>query len=464
MKTIERIHDIYRPAAERVKDFSEVERRLTEQDMAAQAERCMACGIPFCHGIGCPLGNVVPEMTAAVKAGKWREGWEVLTATSAFPEFTSRVCPALCENTCVNNLAVDSPVMIRQVEKIIIETAFEKGFVVPVTPATRSGKSVAVIGSGPAGLTVAEYLNRRGHRVTVYEKNARPGGLLRYGIPDFKLDKAVIDRRVKVMQDSGIEFRTNTDIGSDISAAYLQKTFDAIVLAIGTPAARDLVVPGRELSGIHLALEYLQGENRTVSGELSAAPINAAGRNVLVIGGGDTGSDCVGTALRQKAKSVTQIDIIPQPPETRGFATPWPDWPYKLTTSSSQKEGGERLWNRLTKKFTGKNGAVSAAEIAEVEWELSPVGRPVKFTEKPGSVKTIKTDLVFLAMGFLGVSATSPVAQELGLTVSAQGKLAGDAARGIFTVGDTRTGQSLVVRAMADARQAAADVDKYLAV
>ncbi|MDR2462945.1 MAG: glutamate synthase subunit beta, partial [Verrucomicrobiales bacterium] len=338
MKTVERIHDLYRPSAERVRDFAEVERRLSDAELVAQAERCMACGVPFCFGSGCPLGNVAPEMAAGVKAGQWREAWEILTTTSPFPEFTSRVCPSLCENACVNNLAADAPVMIRQLEKIIIETAFEKGFVAPVPPVTRSGKTVAVIGSGPAGLVIADALNRCGHQVTVFEKNARVGGLLRYGIPDFKLEKTVIDRRVKIMRASGIEFRCNTVIGSDISAAYLQKTFDAVIVAIGTPAARDLQVPGRELRGIHFALEYLQGQNRAVSGELPAAPINAADRDVLVIGGGDTGSDCVGTALRQGASSVTQIDIIPEPPATRSYATPWPEWAYQLTTSSSQKE------------------------------------------------------------------------------------------------------------------------------
>ncbi|MDR1190574.1 MAG: glutamate synthase subunit beta [Verrucomicrobiales bacterium] len=463
MNPTARIQDIYRPAAERVKDFAEVERRLGAAEMAAQAGRCLACGVPFCLGRGCPLGNVAPEMAANVQAGRWRAAWEVLSATSPFPEFTSRVCPALCENACVNNLATDAPVMIRQLEKIIIETAFAQGFVAPVPPAARSGKTVAVIGSGPAGLVVADALNRRGHHVTVFEQNAKPGGLLRYGIPDFKLAKAVIDRRVNIMRDSGIEFRCNTVIGSDVSAAYLQKTFTAVVVAIGTPAARDLPIPGRELRGIHLALEYLQGVNRANSGELPAAPITAAGRDVLVIGGGDTGSDCVGTALRQGARSVTQIDIIPEPPAARGYATPWPDWPYQLTTSSSQKEGGARLWHRLTKQFTGKNGTVSAAEIGEVRWELSPVGRPVKFAEVTGSVRPVKTDLVLIAMGFTGVPANSPVAAGLGLTVTPQGQLAAAADRGIFTAGDTRTGQSLVVRAMTDALQVANEVQRYLA-
>ncbi|MDR1304999.1 MAG: glutamate synthase subunit beta [Verrucomicrobiales bacterium] len=462
MQTVERIHDIYRPAAERVRDFAEVERSLSEADLTAQATRCMACGIPFCLGAGCPLGNVVPETSAYVRAGKWREAWEILAATSPLTEFTSRVCPALCENACVNNLATDSPVMIRQLEKIIIETAFARGYVRPVVPAVRSGKQIAVIGSGPAGLLAAELLNRAGHTVSVFEKNASPGGLLRYGIPDFKLEKALIDRRVRVMEAGGVKFRCGTEIGKDIAADYLAKTFDAVVIAIGTPAARDLNVPGRELRGIHLALEYLQGENRAVSGESAAAPINAKGKRVLVIGGGDTGSDCVGTALRQQASSVTQIDIIPAPPATRSAATPWPDWPYQLTTSSSQKEGGERLWNRLTKKFTGKSGTVSGAEIAEVKWEFVN-GRPAKFAEVTGSGQPFKTDLVFIAMGFTGVPADSAIAKELALTVTPRGQLVGDPARHIFTVGDARTGQSLVVRAMADAGQIVAAVNARLA-
>ncbi|MBP5232990.1 MAG: glutamate synthase subunit beta, partial [Planctomycetes bacterium] len=311
-----RIHDLYRPASVRAHDYEEVEKRLGLHELAPQAERCHDCGIPFCHDFGCPLGNVIPEFNRAVARGDMRGAWEILSETSFFPEFTSRVCPALCEGSCTCGID-EEPVMIRQTEKLITATAFAEGWVRPVLPPARNGKKVAVIGGGPSGLAAAEALNRAGFTVTVYEARRRPGGLLRYGIPDFKLAKALIDRRLEIMTAAGITFVGDTEVGRDVSAEYLRRQHDALVVAIGTAAARDLPVPGRELKGIHFALEFLRGQNMANSGELPAAPVSAAGKEVLVIGGGDTGSDCVGTAIRQGAKAVTQIEIMPRPPAGR---------------------------------------------------------------------------------------------------------------------------------------------------
>lgn len=321
-----RIHDIYRPVEQRRRDFKEVERPLTCAEIAEQSARCMGCGIPFCHGTGCPLGNVIPEINSAVAAGDMRRAWEILNTTSNFPEFTSRVCPALCEGSCTDGIN-DEPVMIRQLEKVTVETAFRNGWVKPFVPEHRNGKQVTVIGSGPSGLAAADELNRLGYTVTVYEANAAPGGLLRYGIPDFKLDKAVIDRRIKIMEASGIRFVCNTRVGSDVSGAYLARRSDAVVLAIGTPQARDLRMPGRELAGIHFALEFLQGQNRMIGGEAAVVPVSATGRRVVVIGGGDTGSDCVGTARRQGAGKIYQLDLMPMPPEKEDKEATWPEWP-----------------------------------------------------------------------------------------------------------------------------------------
>ena len=369
-------------------------------------------GIPFCHGAGCPLGNVIPEFNAAACSGDWRGAWEILSSPSSFPEFTSRVCPALCKGSCT------------------------------------------VIGSGPAGLAAADELNRLGWLLTVFEANAAPGGLLRYGIPDFKLDKKVIERRIELMKQSGIEFVCGTRVGEDVSAAYLARRSDAVVLAVGTPEARDLKLPGRELAGIHFALEFLQGQNRVVGGELATVPVVAAGKRVVVIGGGDTGSDCVGTSIRQGAASVLQIEIMPKPPAERSPSTPWPMWPYVLRTSSSHKEGGERRWNISTRAFAGERGHVTALETVEVEWEFSPAGRPLKFAEIPGSERRIEADLVLLAMGFTGVRPDG-VAAELGLAVDPRGRVLEDPARRIFCSGDTANGASLVVRALADGKRTA---------
>ena len=455
-----RIQDIYRPVDQRRRDFDEVERALSFDELKGQAGRCMNCGIPFCHGAGCPLGNVIPEINAAVAAGNWEAAWNILSSTSFFPEFTSRVCPALCEGSCTDGIDGE-PVMVRQLEKAVVEAAFRNGFVKPPKPQSRSGKSVAVIGGGPAGLAAATALNLAGHTVTVYEKNAAPGGLLRYGIPDFKLSKKMIDRRIALMEEAGIRFECGTEVGRDISGGYLARRHDATVLTIGTPQARDLAVPGREASGIHFALEVLQGQNRVLGRECAALPVNAAGKRVVVIGGGDTGSDCVGTSVRQGAASILQIEIMPKPPETRSPSTPWPQWPYLLRTSSSHREGGERRWNLATKRFCVEGGRVAGLEAVTVEWEFSPLGRPLTFRELPDSAEFIPADLVLLAMGFAGVAAEG-VAAELGLAVDARGRVQPAPERGIFAAGDSASGASLVVRAIADGKRVAQAVDAYL--
>ena len=445
----ERIHQLYRPVAERKHDYREVERSFSEAEIREQMTRCHDCGIPFCHGAGCPLGNQVPDFNAAAAAGDWQSAYAVLAQTSFFPEFTARVCPALCEGSCCCGVDGEA-VMVRQCEKMIVEKAFAAGWVRPVVPARRNGKKIAVIGSGPSGLFAAEGLNRAGFAVTVFEADHRPGGLLRYGIPDFKLAKTVLDRRLVLMEEAGIVFTADTRIGTDISGAYLLRNFDAVVLAIGTPAARDLVIPGRELAGIHFALEFLRGQTRVNAGELDALPVSAAGKNVLIIGGGDTGSDCAGTAIRQGAQSVRQIEIMPRPPETRSASTPWPAWPWQLRTSSSHLEGCEREWNVASDRFLGKEGAVAGVAVHAVAWEFSPAGKPLKAAPVAGSERVIPADLVLLAMGFTGVPREG-LAAELALELTPRNGLVADPARHIYTVGDCANGASLVVRAMADA-------------
>ena len=448
---MQRIHDIYRPAEERKGDWCEVERTISDDKLMEQTARCMNCGLPFCHSYGCQLGNLVPDQNRAVAQGDWRRAYELLSVNSDFPEFTSRICPALCEASCVHGLDEES-VMIRQSEKRIIETAFANGWVVPRPPEKENGKSVAVIGAGPAGLSAAVTLRRRGWAVTVYERRADIGGLLRYGIPCFKLDKSVVTRRRKVLEAEGIKFVTGIEVGKDISAEWLARRFDAVVVAIGTPAARDLKIPGRELAGIHLALELLEGQNRFLTGEIAAPPIDARGKDVLVIGGGDTGSDCIGTSIRQGAKSVAQIEIMPRPPDTRDASTPWPFWPYQLRTSSSHLEGCERRWNVNSLKFVGDGGKVSGVEVETVEWEFSPDGRPAKFRSVPGTAEVIKADLVLLAMGFTGVPADNPIVAQLGLGQTPRTALVPAPERGIYCVGDCASGASLVVRALASGK------------
>jgi glutamate synthase (NADPH/NADH) small chain len=453
---------------ERKNDWKEVECALSDEELKEQTSRCMNCGQPFCHAYGCPLGNLVPDQNRAVAQGDFKRAYDLLSAHSDFPEFTSRICPALCEASCVHQLDEEA-VMVRQSEKRIIETAFANGWVVPRPPQQENGKRVAVIGAGPSGLSAAVTLRRRGWTVTVYEREKNIGGLLRYGIPYFKLDKALIDRRRAILEAEGIRFVTGVNIGTDVTADYLAKSNDAVVVAIGTPAARDLKIPGRELHGIHLALEYLGGQNRALGGEIAANPINANGKHVLVIGGGDTGSDCVGTAIRQGAASVTQIEIMPKPPEERSASTPWPLWPYMLRTSSSHKEGCERRWNLNSLRFTGRAACPQAAarrvednapyqdvvagvEVETVEWEFSPEGRPLKFASKSGTKETIKADLVFLAMGFTGVPQDHPIVAQLKLAQTPRTALISDPARNICCVGDCASGASLVVRALASGK------------
>lgn len=455
---IKRAHPVYRPLQARIRDFVPVECPPEIPEVQTQASRCMDCGIPFCHALGCPLGNVIPEMNAAAEAGNWRVAWDILRATSPFPEFTSRLCPALCEAACTAGLDGEA-VTIRATEQAITLEAYRRGFIKPRPVPGRIGKSVAVIGSGPAGLAAADLLNQAGWDVTVYEKSASPGGLLRYGIPDFKLDKLIVERRIRLLLAEGIHFTCNTEIGIDLSASYLKKHFNAVILALGTPTPRDLPIPGRELSGIHFALDFLTAQNRLIAEESAALPITAKGKNVLVIGGGDTGSDCIGTARRQGAKSITQIELLPEPPTSRSPSTPWPEYPYLKRTSSSQEEGVERIWSIQSNAFIGEKGKVTALEAARLAWKFSPDGRPLQSVpEKNGALK-IPAELVLLAMGFTGVSSSLPILQQLGLCIDERGRIQTDAggcaAPGIYIAGDAATGQSLVVRAIAHARHVA---------
>lgn len=430
----------YRPVHERIADFSEVEQTLNTSDRKLQASRCMDCGVPFCHW-ACPLGNRPPEFQDAMYKGKWETAYKILSRTNDFPEFTGRICPALCEKSCVLKLTMDAPVTIREDEAAVVEAAFREGYIRP-RRYERNGKKVAVIGSGPAGLAAANQLNRRGYEVTVFEKLEYVGGLLRFGIPNFKLSKSVIDRRIAVMEAEGIVFKVN----ADIDVTRLPEGFSAYCICTGTPQARDLNIPGRELKGIHFAMEMLAQQNRVLAGQTFAKEerITAKGKHVLVIGGGDTGSDCIGTSNRQQALSVTQIEIMPKPPVGCNPATPWPQWPLVLKTSSSHEEGCERRWCLSSTRFIGKNGRVCGVEVEEVEWIPSPDGgRPVM---KPtGKKEILKADLVLLAMGFL--KPRHPEFPE-----------------NVFVAGDAATGASLVVRCIAGGRQAAADIDAYLSV
>jgi len=449
-----RIHALYRPVSERTGDFREVERPLDAADLVQQAARCLDCGVPFCHGEGCPLANEIPSFNAAAARGDWKTAWGILSRTSFFPEFTSRVCPALCEGSCTHG-ANDEAVMVRQIEKRIVETAFAEGWVAQPAPRRRLSRRVAVVGSGPAGLVAAEALRRGGADVTVFERDRAPGGLLRYGIPSFKLEKRVIDRRLALLEKAGIVFACSTDIGRDLSPAYLARKFDAVVLAVGTAKARDLAVPGREKAGVHLALAFLGSEARFDTGEAEKRVIDAKGKDVLVIGGGDTGSDCVGTANRQGAKSVTQIEIMPRPPERRAADNPWPEWPRILRTSSSHEEGCARAWNLNTLRMLG-NDAVEGVEVEEVRWETGADGRR-SFSPVEGTKRTIPAQLVLLALGFTGVPEGGAT-EGLPLARTPRGGLLSNREAKVFAAGDCATGASLVVRAMAHAKAVAGDV------
>lgn len=455
----------YRSVKERVKDYREVATQLGTDELQVQGGRCMDCGIPFCHAMGCPVANLIPEWNDLVYNGQWREAYERLELTDNFPEITGRVCPAPCETACTLSINT-APVTIRQIELSIIERAFAEGWVVPRPPTHESGKRVAVIGSGPAGLAAAQQLRRAGHQVTLFEKAAKLGGILRYGIPDFKLEKWVLDRRLKQMAAEGVAFETGVSIGDDLSASYLQRRFDAIVLTLGAGEPRDLHVPGRGFEGIHFAMEYLTLSNRFTGGEIEREDIiSAEGKNVLVIGGGDTGSDCVGTANRQGAASVKQFEIMPMPRDWKEPWNPdWPHWPQIVRTSSSHEEGCERKWSITTKQFKGRGVKIEEAVCAQVTWEKTSKGLvPV---EVPGSEFTVKADLVLLSMGFLHVEHGKLI-DGFGVKVDERGNVRTDncyttSTKGVFAAGDASTGASLVVRAIWHGRQAAACVDRYL--
>ncbi|MDR0835784.1 MAG: glutamate synthase subunit beta [Tannerella sp.] len=464
--TIPRQEAGYRPVHERINDFSEVEQILNSSDRRTQASRCMDCGVPFCHW-ACPIGNKQPEWQDMLYKGRWQEAYRILEQTCDFPEFTGRICPALCEKSCVLNLSIHDPVTIRENEAAIIEAAFREGYIKPVKP-VRNGKKIAVVGSGPAGLTVANQLNRKGYEVTVFEKDEFPGGLLRFGIPNFKLGKRIIDRRINLMEEEGIIFKTKTYVGKDIKAKELVDAFDAVCLAIGSEVPRDLPVEGRQLKGVHFALNYLGQQNRLIEGIKipDKEIINAKNKNVLVIGGGDTGSDCVGTANRQGAKSVTQIEILPQPPADFNPETPWPAWPLILKTSSSHEEGCTRRWNLTTNKFIGDDKKnLKEVEIEEVEWVKPKDGgrSEMKLSEKK---EIIKAELVFLCMGFVN-PIQDFIVKELALNTDQRKNIAVNgenktSVEKVFACGDAVSGASLVVRAMASGRKTAEEIDKKL--
>ena len=447
-----------RPVAERVKDYFEVYQPFPEESVRTQAARCMDCGIPFCH-TGCPVNNIIPDWNDFVYHDQWKDAIRVLHSTNNFPEFTGRICPAPCEAACVLGIN-EPPVTIKVIEKTIIEHAWKEGWIKPEPPETLTGKRVAVVGSGPAGLAAAQQLARAGHSVTVFEKADRIGGLLRYGIPDFKMEKTVLDRRIHQMAAEGVDFKVNAHVGVNVSVEDLRNEFHAILLAGGAEAPRDLKVPGRELKGIHFAMNFLPQQNKRIAGDHVPGQILATGKKVVIIGGGDTGADCLGTCHRQNAASVSQFEIMPMPPQDRHASTPWPLWPLQLRTESAHEEGGLRDWALNTTKFVGdENGNVK--ELHGIR-----VGPPPKFEPQPGTETVIETDLVLLAMGFTG-----PVKQglldQLGVELDSRGNVAtkgnyGSSVPGVFAAGDTRRGQSLVVWAIAEGRSAAAAIDHYL--
>jgi len=464
------------PVAERVQHYKEFVDRYTDEKLNQQAGRCMDCGVPFCHH-GCPLGNVIPEFNNAVYNQDWKEAYDILNSTNNFPEFTGRICPAPCETACV--LGINQPaITIEEIEKHIIEIAFEKGFVKPKKPNLHSGKKVAVIGSGPAGLATAAQLNYAGHAVTVYERDDAPGGLLRYGIPDFKLEKWVVERRIKLMEEEGIVFKCTANVGVNISINDILREYNAVVLTGGSTTARNLSIPGRELDGVHFAMDFLKQNNKRVAGkDLLANPhiesnilhkeVTATGKNVIVIGGGDTGSDCVGTSNRHGAKTVTQFELLPQPPAERDEFMPWPTYPMLLKETSSHEEGVQRHWAVATKAFIGDDeGNLKALKIVDLEWKIID-GRPARFIEVENSEREIPCELALLAMGFTHPQHVGLI-NELGVDLDAKGNVkATDKEYStniskIFTAGDMRRGQSLVVWAISEGRECARKVDEFL--
>jgi len=457
----------YRLKSERVRDYEAVEKNLGHGEILEQAARCMDCGTPFCHAYGCPVSNVIPEFNDFVFRGMWREALEILLSENNFPEFTGRICPAPCEAACVAGIVTD-PVTIRQIELAIVEMGFERGYILPDPPGKRSLKRVGIVGSGPAGLAAADSLNRAGYPVTVFESDLQPGGILRYGIPDFKLEKWVVKRRIKLMEEQGIVFETGIKVGEDISYRYLTRHFDAICLACGARRPRDIQVPGRDLNGIFFAMDYLVRQNRLIAGENidPSGMFSAKGRKVVVIGGGDTGSDCVGTALRQGAVGVEQLEILSRPPESRSETTPWPMWPLLLRKTHAHEEGNEPRWGVITKEFLGEKGNLEKLCCAEVRWESPGNGAPAVPLEIPGTEFFIEADMVLIAMGFEGPERNAMV-ESLGLEANARGNLKVDetgmtGVAGVFVAGDMSLGQSLVVRAIADGRKAAQGIKSYL--
>jgi len=454
----------YRPVNERISDFGEVEQTLNREDRKLQASRCMDCGIPFCHW-ACPLGNKMPEWQDLIYKGQWKEGVEVLHETNNFPDFTGRICPAPCEKSCVLALH-DAAVTIRENEAAVTEVAFIEGMIKARPPKTRTGKKIAIIGSGPSGLAAAQQLNRKGHHVTVFEKDNGLGGLLRYGIPNFKLNKNIIDRRLALLIEEGIVFKTNTEIGKDISGKEIMQNYDAVCIAVGAGHPRDINPEGRELKGVYFAMDFLSQQNQRIIGEKIDENniISAKGKHVLVIGGGDTGSDCVGTSIRQGATKVTQIEIMPQPPVDKNPDTPWPYYPNILKTSSSHMEGCTRKWSLNTNKFIGDNGKLTEVLVEEVEWSKDEKGR---MSMKPtGKTDIIKADLVFLALGFIH-PIHEGLLTELGVQFDGRGNVAIDKESKsniskVFATGDAAMGASLVVRAIASGRKVAEDIHNSL--
>ncbi len=448
----------YAPAEDRVKHYKEFVVPLEEAELSKQGARCMDCGIPFCHN-GCPVNNIIPDWNDLVYRGNWKAALGVLHSTNNFPEFTGRICPAPCEASCTLNI-FDDPVTIKTIEAAIIDKGWAEGWVLPRPPDHETGRTVAVIGSGPAGLACAQQLARTGHQVTVFEKNQTPGGLLRYGIPDFKMEKHHIDRRVTQMESEGVTFRTGCHVGHDIAIAEIAAEFDAVVLAGGSEYARDLQAPGRDLDGIHFAMDFLTQQNRRIRGEDlgGVQEIVAEGKHVVVIGGGDTGSDCIGTSFRQAAKSVTQLEIMPKPPEHENKGLTWPDWPMKLRTSSSQAEGAARDWSIATEHFSGEDGKVKALHAVRVN---------DKMEKMEGSEFALPADLVLLAMGFVHPTHTGMI-DDLGAAKDGRGNVEADtnsyktSVDGVFAAGDMRRGQSLVVWAIREGRQCARAVDEFL--
>lgn len=463
---VERQDRVYKEVAERIRHYQEFVIPLAEQTVREQGSRCMDCGIPYCHN-GCPINNIIPDWNDLTYHGSWYEAIQVLHSTNNFPEFTGRICPAPCEAACTLNL-IDQPVTIKTIECAIIDKAWEEGWITPQIPKHRTGKKVAIVGSGPTGLACAQQLARAGHEVVVYEKQDRIGGLLRYGIPDFKMSKHLIDRRMAQMQAEGVVFRPNSHVGKDIPVKQLLKSYDAVVLAGGSEKPRDLTIPGRDLRGVYFAMEFLSQQNRRNAGDVihGQFSISASKKNVIVVGGGDTGSDCIGTSIRQGANSVTQLEILPQPPEKEQKSATWPYWPNKLRTSSSQQEGCERHWSVATKELIGQDGQVSAIRLVKVDWQKDEHGR-WQMQEVAGSEFELKTDLVLLAMGFVHPTHEGML-QELSVSLDERGNIKADtynyrtSVDKVFAAGDMRRGQSLVVWAIREGRQTARAVDEYL--